>query len=113
MSYEKFDSNEVDKSNKIAVIDKVANFFRVTKKLEREIESEPYATIIDFNPDLALELLKLGEDEPISRDAYAKGVADGVATIIELFGKQKNADIIQIERFIGKFAVSDKDIETN
>ncbi|MEI7838373.1 MAG: hypothetical protein WCI37_01165 [bacterium] len=122
-------SNEPPKN---AIIGRVADFFSSAKKIERTIESEPFATIIDLDPYLALDLLKLGEDQPNPRDAYAKGVADGVASIIELYSKfedldefedlendniapivqlnemhNKEADIIPISKEMGRFALKD------
>ncbi len=106
MDKEIFDSIEgTNNTSKVAIMERVANFFNVTKDLEREIESEPYAKIIDFDPYLALELLKLGEDQPISRDAYAKGVAEGMAIVIEMHKKQDMAKIIPIQKSIGKTAL--------
>jgi len=98
-------SEEANNSSKVAIMERVANFFSITKELEREIEAEPYASIIDLDPYLALELLKLGEDQPISRDAYAKGVAEGMAIVIEMHKKQDMAKIIPIQKSIGKTAL--------
>jgi len=98
-------SEEANNSSKVAIMERVANFFSITKELEREIEAEPYASIIDLDPYLALELLKLGEDQPISRDAYAKGVAEGMAIVIEMHKKQDMAKIIPIQKSLGKTAL--------
>jgi len=98
-------SEEANNSSKVAIMERVANFFSITKELEREIEAEPYASIIDLDPYLALELLKLGEDQPISRDAYAKGVAEGMAIVIEMHKKQDMAKIIPLQKSLGKTAL--------
>jgi hypothetical protein len=107
-------SEEANNSSKVAIMERVANFFSITKELEREIEAEPYASIIDLDPYLALELLKLGEDQPISRDAYAKGVAEGMAIVIEMHKKQDMAKIIPIQKSLGKTALyKTEDFESN
>ena len=51
---------------------------------------------------------------PISRDAYAKGVADGVAVIIEMHRKQESARIIPIQKALGNSALKTRnDFDTN
>ena len=107
-------SEEANNSSKVAIMERVANFFSITKELEREIEAEPYASIIDLDPYLALELLKLGEDQPISRDAYAKGVAEGMAIVIEMHKKKDMAKIIPIQKSLGKTALyNTEEFESN
>ncbi|MEI8187640.1 MAG: hypothetical protein WCG30_01705 [Candidatus Saccharibacteria bacterium] len=107
-------SEQAKNSNqKVVIIERVADFFKKNKG--REINySDPYDNIIDFDPYLALDILKLGEEMPISRDAYAKGVADGVAVIIEMHRKQESARIIPIQKALGNSALKTRnDFDTN
>ena len=115
MDKEFINSSEQAKNNnqKAVVIERVADFFK--KNEGREINyHDPYDNIIDFDPYLALDILKLGEEMPISRDAYAKGVADGVAVIIEMHRKQESAKIIPIQKALGNSALmTRKDFDNN
>jgi len=95
-------------NSKVVILERVADFFYKNNDIGKSY-TEPYAAIIDFDPYLALEILKLGEDMPISRDAYAKGVADGVAAIIEMFTKQDTSKMIPVQKALGTTALMPKD----
>lgn len=78
---------EIYKNNhdKDEVIAEVLDFLEHTTENERKVINDPLASIVEFNPRLALELLKIGETKITPSDAYAQGVADAAATIIRLY----------------------------
>ena len=96
-----------------SIIAEVIDFFEHISLIERKVTGDAYASIIELNPTLAADLLRIGETIESPRDAYARGVAKTAATIIKIYEQEKEIKsgnfINEIEMELGRIALSNPD----